>query len=289
MRKFTFLLIAVYLLVGFIWLVAGSWFINRLNVQIPDDDLQYVYDVKDLLFLVVSIVSIALIIQNRYGRQLLKEQVLNRQLTDHEQEMRKLLQDYKYVNEATNDCIWDYNIVNDELKWVSGYAEMFGYEDGAVVKSTFWNMPKVHPDDRERTINLFKEFLTTKDRKWAAEYRYRCSDGNYKYVADRGYLILDEELKPLRMVGAIQDVHQVTTYRQQLEAQNTKLKEIAWLNSHEIRRPLCNITGIIPMVKENINDHDALLHLIKLLQTSANELDQTIHKINAQTQLPDKL
>ena len=106
MKKFTFSLITVYLLVGFIWLVAGSWFINKFSVQIPNDDLQYVYHLKDLLFLIVSITSIALIMQSRYSRLLLKEQVLNRQLTERDEEMRKLLQDYRYVNEATNDCIW---------------------------------------------------------------------------------------------------------------------------------------------------------------------------------------
>ena len=287
MKKFTFSLITVYLLVGFIWLVAGSWFINKFSVQIPNDGLQYVYHLKDLLFLIVSITSIALIMQSRYSRLLLKEQVLNRQLTGRDEEMRKLLQDYRYVNEATNDCIWDFDIVKDELKWISGYQEMFGYEDGAIVKNAFWNMQKIHPDDREGTVSLFKELLKTKDRKWAAQYRYRCNDGSYKYVADRGYLLLDDELKPLRMLGAIQDIDQVTVYQQQLEAQNVKLKEIAWLNSHEIRRPLCNITGVIPMVKESMDDPDSLLQLINMLEVSAEELDQTIHKINEQTQQED--
>ncbi|GGI50302.1 hypothetical protein GCM10011425_15140 [Mucilaginibacter galii] len=287
MRKFTFSLIAIYLLVGFVWLVAGSWLIRKVNVQIPGFNLQYVYNLKDMLFLVVSITSIALITQNRYRRLLLKEKELNGQLVKHEQKMHKLLQDYQYVNEATNDCIWDYDIAKDELKWVSGYDEMFGYQDGTVVKDTFWRMPRVHPHDREQTIELFRNVLTSGDRRWAAEYRYLCHDGNYKYVADRGYLILNDALEPVRMLGAMQDIHEVTTYRQQLESQNAQLKEIAWLNSHEVRRPLCNITAVIPMVKESIGDPASLLELITILEISACELDQTIHKVNAQTQTLD--
>lgn len=280
MKKFTLLLIMIYLLVGFVWLVAGSWLINEFNAQIPDDDLQYIYDLKDILFLIVSITSIALILQSRYSRLLFKQQLLNRQLMDRELEMRKLLQDYKYVNEATNDCIWDFDILKDELKWISGYEEMFGYVDGAVVKNVFWSMQKIHPEDRERVIGLFEQLLATNGRKWNAKYRYLCADGSYKYVADRGYLILDDELGPVRMLGAIQDVHKVETYQQLLEKKNEKLKEIAWLNSHEVRRPLCNITGVIPILKSSIGDPGTVAKLVSMLEVSAEELDEVVSRIN---------
>lgn len=284
MKKFTFFLILIYLSVGIIWLVAGSWIINEIKLQTPDNNLQYLYDLKNILFLIVSIISIALILQSKYSRLLSNEQLLNRQLVERDQEMRKLLQDYKYVNQATNDCIWDFDIVKDELKWISGYEEMFGYEDGTVVRNAFWSMQKIHAEDRDRVVKLFEQLLKTKARKWAANYRYLCADGTYKYVADRGYLILDNELMPVRMLGAIQDIHMVTTYQQQLENQNARLKEIAWLNSHEIRRPLCNITGVIPILEDSLDDKDGILQLINVLKVSADELEQMVQKINIESQ-----
>ena len=84
------------------------------------------------------------------------------------------------------------------------------------------------------------------------------------------------------MVGAIQDIHQIKTYQQQLELQNEKLKEIAWLNSHEIRRPLSNISGVMPLIKDSIDDRDSLLQLISMLEISTGELEQSIQKVNAQ-------
>ena len=86
----------------------------------------------------------------------------------------------------------------------------------------------------------------------------------------------------MRMVGAIQDIHQIKTYQQQLELQNEKLKEIAWLNSHEIRRPLSNISGVMPLIKDSIDDRDSLLQLISMLEVSTGELEQSIQKVNAQ-------
>jgi PAS domain S-box-containing protein len=282
MRKFTTYLITLYLLLGIVWLIAGSSLINKFAYLIPSENLQYALHLKDLIFLLISISSIVLIIKNRYSRLLLAEQSVNRQLSNSQKQLSKLLQDYNYVNKATNDCIWDYDILKDELRWVSGYLELFGYEDGSMINDSFWSMHMIHPEDRDKTIRLFQELLKCKEQKWNAEYRYLCSDGSYKFVKDRGYLILNEAHEPVRMVGAIQDIHQVKIYQQQLELQNEKLKEIAWLNSHEIRRPLSNITGVMPLIKDSLDDRDSLLQLISMLEISTKDLEQSIQKVNAQ-------
>src|SRR5690606_13774376 len=47
-----------------------------------------------------------------------------------------------------------------------------------------------------------------------------CADGSYKYVFDRGFLVKDENGKPIRMIGAMQDVT-----KQKEEEQRLKLLE----------------------------------------------------------------
>jgi PAS domain-containing protein len=159
MKKFSIFLIGVYLAAGSIWLISGSWMINGLKQLDPAADLQYLYDVKNILFLIVSIVSIVIIINNRYTRLLLKEQVLNKNLEIREHELEELLRDYEIVNKATNDVIWDYDILKDEINWLYGYSELFGYEDDITLKAKFWNMQKIHPDDRHGIISMFEDLL----------------------------------------------------------------------------------------------------------------------------------
>ena len=283
MKRFNIVLIIVYLLAGGIWLISGSWLILELKKLDPSADLQYLFNIKNLLFLIFSVTSIVMIVYRKYSRQLLKEQILNKQLLETELQLRQALGDYKLVNQATNDVIWDYDIRKDELKWLHGYQELFGYEDDVTVKAAFWNMQKIHPEDREHVIAKFHQLLESNERRWTIEYRYLCKDGKYKYVADRGYLIKDDEQNSLRMLGAIQDIDQSKNYSNLLEVQNKNLKEIAWLNSHEIRRPLCNITGLLAMLKGSTNDPGSVLELVDLLEISATELDATIHKINENT------
>ncbi|PIG95617.1 hypothetical protein CS542_10660 [Pedobacter sp. IW39] len=38
-----------------------------------------------------------------------------------------LLHLYETVSHATNDVIWDYDFVSDQLKWMQGYNETYGY------------------------------------------------------------------------------------------------------------------------------------------------------------------
>lgn len=273
-------LIALYLITGTVWLINGSWMINKLKLLDSSADLQYLYDIKNLLFLIVSISTIVLVINYRYSKSLLKEQVLNKLLTAKEHELRCIIQDYEIVNKATNDVIWDYNIITDKLKWLHGYKELFGYEEQLPAKATFWDMQKVHPDDRDAILSLFNDLLLGKEHRWNTEYRYLCSNGNYKYVSDRGYLILNEQQQPVRMLGAIQDIDKAKTYSQLLKEQNGKLKEIAWLNSHETRRPLCNISGLIPLIKDSLNDKESLSNLITMLESSVADLNETTHRVN---------
>lgn len=283
-RRFVFTLIFGYLVAGTLWLVGGAWIIYHYQLQQTIGSFDVALAIKNISFLIISVISLIYIVNNHYSQLLARKTILNGQLTESETRLKHLLSTYEFVMKATNDVIWDYDITTNQLKWLGGYKEVFGYDnpDELFVKDAFWNMHRVHEHDREETINSFKNFLQTKELKWSAEYRYQCKDGSFKYVSDRGYLILNDNGDPIRMLGAMQDIDVRKKYGLQLEAQNQKLKDIAWLNSHEIRRPLCNMLGLMPLIRTNANDDATLPQLISYLETSANELDETIIRINTQ-------
>ena len=69
------------------------------------------------------------------------------------------------------------------------------------------------------SIKLYS-FIEQKTEKWQDQYRFRCADGTYKYVFDRGFLLKDENGRAIRMIGAIQDIT-----KQKEEEQRLKLLE----------------------------------------------------------------
>ncbi|MNX55116.1 hypothetical protein D3C86_858670 [compost metagenome] len=60
-----------------------------------------------------------------------------------------------------------------------------------------------------------------------------------------------------------------------------RLKEIAWTNSHEIRKPVSNILGLVQLMKAEHPNEPRDVNIIKMLVTSAYELDTVVKKINS--------
>jgi len=114
---------------------------------------------------------------------------------------------YRFVSEVTNDCLWEWNLLTKELLWIDGgHKRVFGYAiENSIVSQAFWE-DCVHPEDRagvlSRLNHVISEGVAT---LWEDEYRFKKVGGGYAFVHDRGHIIY-EEGKPLRMVGATQDI-----------------------------------------------------------------------------------
>lgn len=116
---------------------------------------------------------------------------------------------YNIISKATSDTIWDWNLLTDTIFWNKGIKGIFGYKD--LIENTTtsqWWRNQIHPDDRERVWNNIQRHISEKIARWQDEYRFACADGTYKYVLDRGFMVFDEEMVSIRMIGSMQDISQ---------------------------------------------------------------------------------
>jgi len=60
-------------------------------------------------------------------------------------------------------------------------------------------------------------------------------------------------------------------------AQNAALKEIAWIQSHELRRPVVNIMGLMQILREDVNTVKTAE--LEMMQSEVDELDKKIRLI----------
>jgi PAS domain S-box-containing protein len=129
---------------------------------------------------------------------------------------------YKYVNMANNDAIYDWDIVEDQIKWGDGYYRLFGYD--AIVKRftlSDWE-EKVHVEDLEMLkLSLNEVLLNNSKHIWSSVYRFKKSDGSYAYVEDKGYTIRNVKGEAIRVIGAMRDI----TARKNAEAEMENLHE----------------------------------------------------------------
>lgn len=81
------------------------------------------------------------------------------------------------------------------------------------------------------------------------------------------------------------DITERKVAEQKLIEHTERLKEIAFLQSHEVRRPLSNILSIVELLQEEseFKENDKYSYLLNYLRQSAAELDDVVKKITKKT------
>jgi PAS domain S-box-containing protein len=189
------------------------------------------------------------------------------------EEMVEFNNRYEAVSKATNDAIWDWDVIRDVIVWNHGIQTIFGYRvDQHIAASQQAWVARIHPDDYDRITTEIKTVFLRKEKNWVSHYQYLARDGSYRYVMDRAYVVYQDD-KPVRMIGAMQDVTELTLYRQFLEKEvderTRELKEalnkekdaldmkakFVTIASHEFRTPLSSISisaGFIKKYKDRL-------------------------------------
>ena len=127
------------------------------------------------------------------------------ELRQAERELRERDLRYELVAQATNDAIWDWDLVGGGLRWNDAIQTLFGYP-AAVGGDIEWWIDRIHPAERERVVGGMRAVIDGAGRTWADEYRWRRQDGSYAVVTDRGTVVRDSGGRPLRMIGAMTDI-----------------------------------------------------------------------------------
>lgn len=121
-----------------------------------------------------------------------------------------------WVSKATSDAIWDWDIKKNELFRGEGFVTLFGLEPNEMKNTTSDWDKLIHIEDRERVVKDFEQTLYSESTKWICEYRFIKKNGTPAHVLDKALIIRDELGRPIRVVGAMQDISQQKIREKQL-------------------------------------------------------------------------
>ena len=176
---------------------------------------------KDLIYIIFSGLILKFILYQNETRN----KSVFKKLKVTNIEIKESNERYDIVAKATSDTIWDWKIEDDSIIWNKGIYGVFGYQKEDVGSTSKWWFDRIHPEDSLKMSVKLYSFLEQKTEKWQDEYRFQCADGSYKYVFDRGFLVKDTNGKPLRMIGAIQDVTKQKEEEQRLRLLETVITQ----------------------------------------------------------------
>lgn len=142
----------------------------------------------------------------------------------------------------------------------------------------------IHPEDLEHTLHAFKG-VTEGRAVHYFENRLIKGDGMQVWLAwdvtsatENGLIFcVGKDITEKK-----QSEQELMILNQKLEHQNKQLRDISWIQSHEVRAPTARILGIINIIdSDKTMLTDELKELLAFLKSSALELDEVVAKITA--------
>lgn len=128
---------------------------------------------------------------------------------------------FEMANKATNEIIWDSDLKSG-VTYMSNRKEVFGYPLSITREKGWWES-HLHPDDAHRVLFNLEKHISAGLEYWSDFYRFKGSDGSYRYIHDRGCMMWDEHGLPVRMVGTMSDITYETILKQKSENENREI------------------------------------------------------------------
>ena len=162
-----------------------------------------------------------------------------------------------WINKAVEDC------TGFHLREVTGKPP-----------SEFFIGPETDMDVLNSIVQRKKKF-----EHFSTDIGCYAKNGDRFWVHGEFTPLFDDDKKHTGYIAVYNDISWHKQKEDEITRQNDKLKEVAWLSSHEIRRPLANIMGLANVMKVASN-MDEKIKIIENINLSAKELDTIVHEIN---------
>ncbi|MBD2458221.1 PAS domain-containing protein [Nostoc sp. FACHB-87] len=139
-----------------------------------------------------------------------------------EAELRQSEERFQIITRATNDVIWDWDLLTNQVWWNQAVQTLFGYPLAELSADLNWWYERIHPEDQPIIDTDMWAAINSGQQFWSHEYRFRRYDGSYAYILDRAYIVHDQAGQPVRMIGAMMDITERKRVQAQLQWQNLR-------------------------------------------------------------------
>lgn len=201
------------------------------------------------------------------------EQVLSRnQIELSEKRFKTLIQEGSDLISIVNE--------NQLYTYLSpAFTNILGVKHEELIGTT--PIGRIHEDDLERVTQTSARLEHEKHVKYTP-FRYKVENGKYRWLESKATNLIDDPTINGILFNS-NDITERMNHIEAIEEQNTKLKEIAWIQSHLVRAPVARILGLIELLK-NEKEKDNEVELLNYIYDSTEELDVLIKDIIYKTE-----
>jgi PAS domain S-box-containing protein len=149
------------------------------------------------------------------------------ELKNAKNEIRIKEQRWKFAIEASTDGMWDWDVKQNIVHRSPRWFEILGYGPLDLTNDLESYTSRIHPDDLQLVTSELQKHFSGETDFYSTEHRVLCKDGSYKWILDRGKVIIwDDNGEPIRVVGTKTDIEDRKKADLELQQSNEKLQAI---------------------------------------------------------------
>lgn len=197
-----------------------------------------------------------------------------KQLEDALREKERMLTEAQRIGKIGS---WSLDLLANQLSWSDEVYRIFEEKPQSFGVTYEAFLDHVHPDDRKLVADAYEHSVAT-HAPYSIEHRLCPFPGGVKYVHERGETFYDDEGRPVRSIGTVQDI----TARKELETQLRQTQKIDALGrlaggvAHDFNNLLMVIMGMTELSLSKVGEVSPIRPMLQeVLQTSERAAELT--------------
>jgi len=160
---------------------------------------------------------------------------------------------FDFLQDGSLDGIWYWDLENPENEWMSPiFWRTLGYDPRRKKHLASEWQDLIHPEDLRVALENFKRHCADPEHPYDQIVRYLHKDGSTVWVRCRGIAVRDKTGKPVRLLGAHNDLTSLRKVEERLEKAHIELDALVEKRTAELRKTTAQLNTLMNATTDTV-------------------------------------